>query len=420
MKDSTRAAAGVTLALATWLSCTRDTAVFRFQPEAGAVYEVVEVEEIRQTTTARAGIELERREMEARFEVRRPDSWRWAFVMTPQRVEVEDQGVMIGGEHPLVKALVGSPLTIEVWEDGTVAGVGGFEEVDRKLLAALGRSGGPPMLGLTVARQMEAEIQATWAERVAPLIGREAAVGERWEQTLERPLPTGGSLQITRELTFEGWEECGPSRCARLRHVERGGGAEWSAAIETILNQFALSLCPNAERVEVLEVTISGEGESLVEPGTLFTSRESEEQKVALRVRLDDGKEQVVSREAKRTFSAERKDGDGPGLQSSSQAFRNPATGRFVEPAPGQLLDAGPQRLTAALSTSAEGLVEEPVSASPGGVRVSLRGRFRSATFAERQPDGALAVECGGHEPGAGEAAGSRSLAASATTRGAE
>lgn len=34
-------------------------------------------------------------------------------------------------------------------------------------------------------------------------------------------------------------------------------------------------------------------------------------------------------------------------------------------------------------------------AASPGGVRVSLRGRFRSATFGARRPDGALAVECG-------------------------
>lgn len=81
--------------------------------------------------------------------------------------------------------------------------------------------------------------------------------------------------------------------------------------------------------------------------------------------------------------------------RSSSEAFRDPATGRFVEPAPDQLLESGPQRLSAAVSTSAEGLVEEPVAASPGGVRVSLRGRFRSATFAARHPDGSLAVECG-------------------------
>ena len=81
--------------------------------------------------------------------------------------------------------------------------------------------------------------------------------------------------------------------------------------------------------------------------------------------------------------------------RSPSQAFRDPETGRFVEPAPDQLVEAGPQRLRAALSTSSEGLVEEPVAASPGGVRVSLRGRFRSAVTAERRPDGALAVGCG-------------------------
>jgi hypothetical protein len=270
------------------------------------VYRVTEVEEVRETTAARAGVGLER----ARIEVRRPDSWRWAFVMTPQKFEVYDQGVQLGNEHPFVAALVGSPLTIEVWEDGTVAGVSGLDEVDRKLRAAVGRPGAPPMLGLAMARAMEAELKAEWAERVAPFIGREVAIGERWEQILERPLPTGGALEITRELTFEGWEECGPGKCARLRHVDRGGGTEWSEALETAVNEFARSLCPNAQRVEVLEVTIAGEGKRLVEPEALFTLRASDEQKVMLRVRLDDGVEQVVSREGKSTLSAERMDGE--------------------------------------------------------------------------------------------------------------
>jgi hypothetical protein len=84
---------------------------------------------------------------------------------------------------------------------------------------------------------------------------------------------------------------------------------------------------------------------------------------------------------------------------AASEAFRDPATGRFVEPPEAELLTAGPQRLSALLSTSTEGLVEEPVTAVPGGVRVNLRGRFRSATFAEHGPDGGLAVKCGEREP---------------------
>ncbi len=79
----------------------------------------------------------------------------------------------------------------------------------------------------------------------------------------------------------------------------------------------------------------------------------------------------------------------------ASEAFRDPATGRFVAPAPGEAPAAGPERLRSALSTSAEGLVEESVAASPGGVRVDLRGRFRSATVAERGVDGSVAVVCG-------------------------
>jgi len=89
---------------------------------------------------------------------------------------------------------------------------------------------------------------------------------------------------------------------------------------------------------------------------------------------------------------------------AGSQAFRDPESGRFVEPPPDQLLEVGPRSLRAALSTSAEGLVEEPVAASPGGVRVNLRGRFRSALVAERSPDGGLTVECAGTGAGADSA----------------
>ena len=69
-----RATVLVTFAFVASSSCAPDTTVFRFLPEEGAVYRVREVEEVRETTTARAGIGLEREEMEARIEVRRPDS----------------------------------------------------------------------------------------------------------------------------------------------------------------------------------------------------------------------------------------------------------------------------------------------------------------------------------------------------------
>jgi hypothetical protein len=78
-----------------------------------------------------------------------------------------------------------------------------------------------------------------------------------------------------------------------------------------------------------------------------------------------------------------------------SQAFRDPATGRFTEPPAAAPSEVGPQRLNAALSTSAAGLVEEPAAGRRGGVRVNLRGRFRSALLAEREPVGAARVGCG-------------------------
>lgn len=295
------------ISVALLLGCAADTAVFRFDPEEGATYRVTETEEVEETTTARAGIAIERSSMEAVVQVQRPDSWRWAFVMTPEQFEMNDRGRRLGGDHPLVAAFVGTPITVEVWEDGTVGSVNGLEEIDRKFLEGAGMAGAPPALGLAFRREVEEGLKADWAERVAALIGREAAVGESWTESLELPLPSGGSLTVAREVTFEDWEACGGSRCARLRHVDSGGGSEWSGAIEEAVNRFARELCPNAGEIEVLEVTISGEGERFVEPGTLFTHRADLERLVVLRVRVD-GEEREVSRRERATVEAERTD----------------------------------------------------------------------------------------------------------------
>ncbi|MGH2609889.1 MAG: hypothetical protein ACRDHF_12490 [Tepidiformaceae bacterium] len=290
------------------VACGSDPVVFRFAPEEGAVYRIRETEEVQATTTARAGIELERTEAEARMEVTRPDSWRWGFVITIERMTAYDRGVQLTAEHPGLGAFIGTPLTVEVWEDGTVGALKGTDGIERKLMAAAGRTGEPPVLGLAFAREMEAAVREDWAERVAALVGREAAVDDRWEQKLEGRLPSGGTLTLIREFHFEGWEECGSARCARLAYTDRGGGAEWSGPLERAINEFGRSLCPNAQQVEVLEVSLTGQGQRLVEPSRLFTYRDRGERRFDLRVRIDGGEERGVSRVETKTLEAERLD----------------------------------------------------------------------------------------------------------------
>ena len=297
---------GVAVASAITIACGPQPVTFEFHPDEGAVYRVRETEEARSTTTARAGIELERSEAVARMEVRRPDSWRWAFVVTFDELESYDAGVRVSGKDARLAGFIGTPLTVEVWEDGTVGALTGTEAIERKLMAAAGRSGEPPVLGLAFARAMEEAFRQDWAERVAALVGREAAVGDRWEERLEGRLPSGGALTVTREFGFEGWEECGSARCARLVYTDRGGGTEWSGPLERAINDFARSLCPNAQQVEVLEVSLSGEGERLVEPSTLFTYREEAERRFDLRVRLDGGEERDLSRVETKALEVER------------------------------------------------------------------------------------------------------------------
>jgi hypothetical protein len=67
----------------------------------------------------------------------------------------------------------------------------------------------------------------------------------------------------------------------------------------------------------------------------------------------------------------------------------DPRTGRIVQPS--EEKEAAPG---ADVSTSSEGLVEEP-GATPGdGVTVHLGGRFRSNLRVTRTPDGRLVEDC--------------------------
>jgi hypothetical protein len=73
----------------------------------------------------------------------------------------------------------------------------------------------------------------------------------------------------------------------------------------------------------------------------------------------------------------------GPGMR----AYVDPATGRLLAEPPRGV--AAPVAAAEA-SRSSQGLVEEPVPG--GGVKVDLKGRFKSPLVATVRPDGSLSV----------------------------
>jgi len=79
-----------------------------------------------------------------------------------------------------------------------------------------------------------------------------------------------------------------------------------------------------------------------------------------------------------------------PAYAQSRRVDVDPRTGRIVQPREQEEAAAPSDDV----STSSEGLVEEP-GATPGeGVTVHLRGRFRSHVGVTRTPDGRLVEDC--------------------------
>ena len=78
-----------------------------------------------------------------------------------------------------------------------------------------------------------------------------------------------------------------------------------------------------------------------------------------------------------------------PAYAQSRRVDVDPRTGRIVQPREEKAVAPGDD-----VSTSSEGLVEEP-GATPGeGVTVHLGGRFRSNLRVTRTPDGRLVEDC--------------------------
>ena len=74
----------------------------------------------------------------------------------------------------------------------------------------------------------------------------------------------------------------------------------------------------------------------------------------------------------------------------------DPDTGNIITPSqlpPGAAKHVADQE-NLSVSTSADGLVEEPVDAAPGGVKLDLQGRFQSAVKVKVMPGGKIVTEC--------------------------
>jgi hypothetical protein len=81
-----------------------------------------------------------------------------------------------------------------------------------------------------------------------------------------------------------------------------------------------------------------------------------------------------------------------PRAVGGMKAYRDPVTGERVGPPPGALPPSAPQ--PSALSRSQVGLEAVPGQTAAGGIRVDLKGRFRSSLVATKQPDGRVSTRC--------------------------
>ena len=91
------------------------------------------------------------------------------------------------------------------------------------------------------------------------------------------------------------------------------------------------------------------------------------------------------------TSASASQDAFPPGV-GGMKAYRDPVTGERVGPPPRAVPPSAPQ--PSALSRSQVGLEAVPGETAAGGIRVDLKGRFRTAVVATKRPDGTVSTRC--------------------------
>lgn len=189
-------------------------------------------------------------ETKTKFTVRRNENG-YTLVSAPVSIEQTRNGEKVVNQLDLLFQEI--VLTYDLDLDGKVIAIRGAERIEKKVKRA-------------VLDQAIAEMTNEWNERVDPFIGRSAAYGDIWTLSKRSVLFTGKPATIRKRIRFAEPVACEGGPCIRTLHA---------LSKEADLKGEFYADAAEALDVDVTDIDITGEGESRIDPKTMFFHYES-------------------------------------------------------------------------------------------------------------------------------------------------
>ncbi len=174
---------------------------------------------------------------------------------------------------PMIDAMAGVKLTYAVNAEGRATAIDGYdgilENLKSKFPPQLMQSFGP----LFNAASLKKGDLAEWQDRVERFAGRVIRIGEAWTSKENVPLRGGGRIVVHTATLFAAWTACPGGPCLRARFFFDSDPVNLVERVNQVARG-ALKAPPSAS-ADSSKACLTGEGERLVNPRTLWITSET-------------------------------------------------------------------------------------------------------------------------------------------------
>lgn len=233
---------------------------FRFFPPDALTYTTVAESSIRKTQGA-GETESDRGLIESKVTITRSQEG-YVFKTEPQKMAIFHNELQI--DNPLAKAIQGSVVSVEVNPSGEIMSLKGYEDLEERLKKDFKTTQVKNLMATINIDSLSQQAEQAWRRQVGGLIGRKVKVGDVWTRTESRFLGTD-EVVYDKIITFKSLEKCGGKECVRLHFDYR----------------------ISSEKKELQDVSspvrkVGGQGEMLIDPGTMLIHSETSVQSFQL------------------------------------------------------------------------------------------------------------------------------------------
>jgi hypothetical protein len=185
-------------------------------------------------------------------------------------------GRKLAGDNPfayIVGMAMQAPITYQLDSGGDCTRVYGIEEFFKLLEKRAAKDSSGQAVGALRDYQdaLKTQMIADWNLLIAPFTYRTVHIGDMWRTSVERPLPTGGTVDMATKVRFLGWVKAGGKRWLKVRmDCSCSDVAALQRCLDSLYSSKAATDADRSLHVKVESFSVVGTDTRLIDPATML------------------------------------------------------------------------------------------------------------------------------------------------------